>query len=97
MFWHDDCYIDRGMNTEKPNINVNLRRTLLIILGIVVAFLLSFGSRVIALNPQDINVSDRLVTDKGNANEPAISWNLSRKVSDDLTSLFLSKLSQIKK
>ena len=84
------------MNTEKPNINVNLRRTLLIILGIVVAFLLSFGSRVIALNPQDINTSDQLVTDKGTSNEPAIAWNLPKEVSNDLTSLFLRKLSQIK-
>lgn len=84
------------MNAEKPNINVNLRRTLLIILGIVVAFLLSFGSSVIALNPQDINVPEKLVTDKGASKEPAIVWNLPNKVSDELTSLFLSKLAQLK-
>ncbi len=84
------------MNTEKPNINLNLRRTLLIILGIVVAFLLSFGSSVIALNPQDINIPDKLVTDKGSSNEPAIVWNAPGRVSDELTSLFFSKLSQLK-
>lgn len=84
------------MNAEKPNINVNLRRTLLIILGIVVAFLLSFGSRVIALNPQDVNVKEKLVTDKGSSKEPAIVWILPNKVSDELTSLFLSKLAKLK-
>lgn len=84
------------MNTEKPNINVNLRRTLLIILGIVVAFLLSFGSSVIALNPEDVNVPDKLVTDKGISNEPAITWNLPGKISEEFTSVFFSKLSQIK-
>ena len=84
------------MNAEKPNINVNLRRTLLIILGIVVAFLLSFGSRVIALNPQDINVPEKLVTESASAKEPAITWNVPGKIPEELTSLFFSKLSQLK-
>ncbi len=84
------------MNTEKPNINVNLRRTLLIILGIVVAFLLSFGSSVIALNPQDVNIPEKLITEQESSKEPAISWSMPTKASKELTSLFLSKLSQLK-
>ena len=82
------------MNTGKPNINLNLRRTLLIILGIVVAFLLSFGPSVIALNSQDSRVPETLVTDKGSTNDPAILWDAPVKISEKLTSLFLSKLSQ---
>lgn len=84
------------MDTNRPNININLRRTLLIILGIAIAFLLSFGSSVIALNPQDVDTTDKLVTENKSFKEPAIFWHVPSKVSEELTSIFFSKLSELK-
>ena len=83
------------MTSEKPNIS--LTKTLLIILGIVIAVLLSFGSRVLAFEPADLDSSDNLVTDAQTTQDPAISSHLTHNISEELTSLFLSKLAQLNK
>lgn len=86
----------RPMTSEKPNIKSNLAKTLLIILGIVVAMLLSFGSRVIAFDSVDPDEEERLLSKTEELQAPAIQFSIPDHVSDELTTLFLGKLANLK-
>lgn len=85
------------MTSEKPGIRSNLVKTLLIILGIVVAMLLSFGSRVIAFEPMETEKTrDKLLSKTEQAKDPAILLDFSYELSDELTKLFLNGFTKLK-